>query len=110
MAIVATAFVLLAGARASAAVVAIENISFTVADLDRTERFYRDGLGFTTVGRRHVADPAWAHLVGVEGAPPCDAPRNDESPVGSQPTAVPATRAYGMRLPGSPKSAFGFGD
>jgi catechol 2,3-dioxygenase-like lactoylglutathione lyase family enzyme len=68
VAIVATAFVLLAGARASAAVVAIENISLTVADLDRTERFYRDGLGFTTVGRRHVADPAWAHLVGVEGA------------------------------------------
>ena len=67
-AIIAIVLLLSGAVHASAAVIAIENISLTVADLDRTERFYRDGLGFTTVGRRHIADPAWAHLVGVEGA------------------------------------------
>jgi catechol 2,3-dioxygenase-like lactoylglutathione lyase family enzyme len=54
-----------AAGEARAAVVEIERISLTVADLARTERFYRDGLGFVTVGRRHVEDPAVARLYGV---------------------------------------------
>jgi len=67
------AIVILAGligatSPAWAAVVAVERIGLTVTDLDRTERFYRDGLGFVTVGRRHVEDPAVARLLGVTGA------------------------------------------
>ncbi len=65
----ALALVLLAlAAPAHAAVIAVERISVTVVDLDRTERFYRDGLGFVTLGRHRSADPAMARLVGVEGA------------------------------------------
>ena len=52
---------------ARAAVVEVERISLTVADLDRTERFYRDGLGFVTVERRHLEDPALAHLLDIAG-------------------------------------------
>jgi catechol 2,3-dioxygenase-like lactoylglutathione lyase family enzyme len=65
--VIAAALVGAAGA-AWAAVVEVERISLTAADLDRTERFYRDGLGFVTVGRRHVEDPAVARLFGVAGA------------------------------------------
>ena len=56
-----------AAGAARAAVVKVERISLTVADLDRTERFYHDGLGFVIVGRRHVEDPAVARLFGVPG-------------------------------------------
>jgi len=67
-AVVVIAATLLGGAGgARAAVVEVERISLTVADLDRTERFYRDGLGFVTVGRRHVEDPAVQRLFGVAG-------------------------------------------
>jgi catechol 2,3-dioxygenase-like lactoylglutathione lyase family enzyme len=65
-AVIVIAVALLGGAgRARAVVVEVERISLTVADLDRTERFYRDGLGFVTVGRRHVEDPAVERLFGV---------------------------------------------
>ena len=37
----------------------------TVSDLDRTETFYRDGLGFETVGRGAMAGDGFAHLVGL---------------------------------------------
>ena len=67
-AIIVIAATLLGGAGgARAAVVEVERISLTVADLDRTERFYRDGLGFVTVGRRHVEGPAVARLFDVAG-------------------------------------------
>jgi catechol 2,3-dioxygenase-like lactoylglutathione lyase family enzyme len=63
--IVITATLLGGASGARAAVVEVERISLTVADLDRTERFYRDSLGFVTVGRRHVEDSAVARLFGV---------------------------------------------
>ena len=43
-------------------------VGLTVADLARTERFYRDGLGFRTVRREAVDDAATARLLGVESA------------------------------------------
>ena len=52
---------------ATAAVVKIEAICTTVHDLSRTERFYRDGLGFETVSRLTSDDPRLARLLGVEG-------------------------------------------
>jgi catechol 2,3-dioxygenase-like lactoylglutathione lyase family enzyme len=67
--LIAIAFALVGlTAAAQAAVIAVERISVTVADLDRTERFYRDGLGFVTVERHRSADPSLARLVGVENA------------------------------------------
>jgi catechol 2,3-dioxygenase-like lactoylglutathione lyase family enzyme len=66
-----TALALLSAAHgrdAAAAVIAVESISLTVANLDRTERFYRDVLGFETLGRQHSDDPQPAHLLGVESA------------------------------------------
>ena len=65
--LIVAALVGAAGA-AFADVVEVERISLTVADLARTERFYRDGLGFVIVGRRHVEDPAVARLFGVATA------------------------------------------
>ncbi len=56
---------LLAAAPTRAAVVEVERISITVSDLDRTEAFYRDGLGFHTLARRGVDDPATQRLLGV---------------------------------------------
>src|SRR6516162_5978567 len=53
---------------ALAAVIKIDRISVTVSDLARTEKFYRDALGFETVRRRRQDDPSFAHLMGVEGA------------------------------------------
>lgn len=53
---------------AEAAVLRVECITLTVADVGRTEAFYRDALGFETVGRRVDDDPAMARLLGVEGA------------------------------------------
>ncbi|HXZ17803.1 MAG TPA: VOC family protein [Roseiarcus sp.] len=37
----------------------------TVSDLERAEAFYRDGLGFETVGRGEMAGDGFAHLVGL---------------------------------------------
>jgi catechol 2,3-dioxygenase-like lactoylglutathione lyase family enzyme len=65
--VIVAALVGAAGA-AFADVVEVERISLTVANLACTERFYRDGLGFVTVGRRHVEDPAVARLFGVATA------------------------------------------
>jgi catechol 2,3-dioxygenase-like lactoylglutathione lyase family enzyme len=49
----------------AAGVVEIERILVTVSDLDRAEGFYRDGLGFETVGRGEMAGDGFAHLVGL---------------------------------------------
>jgi catechol 2,3-dioxygenase-like lactoylglutathione lyase family enzyme len=71
VAAVCAAIIVIVGALVGAAgaafadVVEVERISLTVADLDRTECFYRDGLGFVTVGRRHVENPSVARLFGV---------------------------------------------
>src|SRR6516164_169283 len=53
---------------ALAAVIKIDRISVTVSDLARTEKFYRDALGFETVRRGRQDNPSIAHLLGVEGA------------------------------------------
>ena len=53
---------------ALAAVIKIDRISVTVSDLARTEKFYRDALGFETVRRGRQDDPSFAHLLGAEGA------------------------------------------
>jgi catechol 2,3-dioxygenase-like lactoylglutathione lyase family enzyme len=50
-----------------AAALRIERIVITVSDLDRAEAFYRDGLGFATVARKPVTDPAVGRLLGVDG-------------------------------------------
>jgi catechol 2,3-dioxygenase-like lactoylglutathione lyase family enzyme len=50
-----------------AAVLRIERIVITASNLDRTEAFYRDGLGFATVARKAVTDPAIGRLLGVDG-------------------------------------------
>jgi catechol 2,3-dioxygenase-like lactoylglutathione lyase family enzyme len=50
---------------AQAGAVDVERIVITVSDLDRTEAFYRDGLGFQTVARQSVDDPALKTLLGV---------------------------------------------
>ena len=43
----------------------MDRILVTVSDLDRAEGFYRDGLGFETVGRGELAGDGFAHLVGL---------------------------------------------
>jgi catechol 2,3-dioxygenase-like lactoylglutathione lyase family enzyme len=53
---------------ALAAVIKIDRISVTVSDLARTEKFYRDALGFQVVNRQTSDDPRLAHLLGVKGA------------------------------------------
>ena len=45
---------------ATAAVLRVDRISMTVADLGRTEKFYRAGLGFQTVKRERIKDLGWA--------------------------------------------------
>jgi catechol 2,3-dioxygenase-like lactoylglutathione lyase family enzyme len=50
-----------------AAALRIERIVITVSDLDRTEAFYRDGLGFATMARKAIADPAIGRLLGISG-------------------------------------------
>jgi catechol 2,3-dioxygenase-like lactoylglutathione lyase family enzyme len=62
--LLAVALVGVAGT-AGAAVLRIDRITLTVADLSRTEAFYRDGLGFETVRQAGSNDPALAHLLGV---------------------------------------------
>ncbi len=49
----------------AAGVLGIDRILVTVSDLDRAEAFYRDGLGFETVGRGEMAGDGFAHLVGL---------------------------------------------
>lgn len=54
-------------ARLNATALRIESIVITVSDLDRTEAFYRDGLGFAAVARKAITDPAMGRLLGVSG-------------------------------------------
>jgi catechol 2,3-dioxygenase-like lactoylglutathione lyase family enzyme len=49
----------------AAGVIGMDRILVTVSDLDRTQAFYRDGLGFETVGRGEMAGDGFAHLVGL---------------------------------------------
>jgi catechol 2,3-dioxygenase-like lactoylglutathione lyase family enzyme len=51
---------------ARADVLEIERIAITVTDLGQTEAFYRDGLGFRTVARQSLDDPATERLLGVQ--------------------------------------------
>jgi catechol 2,3-dioxygenase-like lactoylglutathione lyase family enzyme len=53
---------------ADARAIQIERIVITVSDLDRTEAFYRDGLGFTTTTRQSSDESATEHLTGVAGS------------------------------------------
>ena len=43
----------------------ITHIGLCVGDLDRSERFYTEALGFEVVGRMSVDDPAGAPLLGM---------------------------------------------
>jgi catechol 2,3-dioxygenase-like lactoylglutathione lyase family enzyme len=52
----------------SARVIEVEQISVTVADLTRTEAFYRDGLGFQTLSRDTAASEGMQRLYGVPAA------------------------------------------
>jgi catechol 2,3-dioxygenase-like lactoylglutathione lyase family enzyme len=58
-----TALALAVCAGAKAEVLALRRIGLTVADLDRTERFYRDALDFRTISRALV--PSVAPLLGL---------------------------------------------
>src|SRR5271157_477068 len=49
----------------AAGVLGIERILVTVSDLNRAEGFYRDGLGFETVGRGEMVGDGFVHLVGL---------------------------------------------
>ena len=51
---------------ATAAVLRVDRISMTVADLGRTEKFYRAVLGFRTVKRERISDLGWASLAGIK--------------------------------------------
>ena len=55
-------------AGADAGAVKIDRITVTVADVARTEAFFRDALGFETVRQVVSNDPALARLLGVEDA------------------------------------------
>ncbi|MDB5987743.1 MAG: hypothetical protein JWR16_2796, partial [Nevskia sp.] len=44
---------------AAAGVERLTRISLTVADLQRTEKFYHDGLGFTRVAEQTLSDAAY---------------------------------------------------
>jgi catechol 2,3-dioxygenase-like lactoylglutathione lyase family enzyme len=69
----ALALCLLAGAPTRAEVLAVRTIGLTVADLDRTERFYRDTLDFRTVARKHLRDPSLIALFGLPVEAPAEA-------------------------------------
>jgi catechol 2,3-dioxygenase-like lactoylglutathione lyase family enzyme len=57
--------ILLWTAVATASVVGMDSILVTVSDLDRTQAFYRDGLGFETAGQGEMVGDGFAHLVGL---------------------------------------------
>jgi catechol 2,3-dioxygenase-like lactoylglutathione lyase family enzyme len=52
---------------ADARVIQIERMVITVSDLDQTEAFYRDGLGFTTTTRQSSDQAATERLLGISG-------------------------------------------
>lgn len=51
----------------AAEVTAVDSVSITVSDLDRSVAFYREVLGFTPVTEHEVAGEAFEHLYGVFG-------------------------------------------
>jgi catechol 2,3-dioxygenase-like lactoylglutathione lyase family enzyme len=55
------------GARANGPVEAVDSVSITVADMDRSLAFYQDVLGFEKVSEVEVEGDAWEHLMGVFG-------------------------------------------
>jgi catechol 2,3-dioxygenase-like lactoylglutathione lyase family enzyme len=65
---IAFALLMLCTSIADATTLRIVRIVLTVSDLSRTEAFYRDGLGFERIGQGIIDDPAYQHLIGVEGA------------------------------------------
>ena len=69
--ILATGFALAAlpadGARADGLVQAVDSVSITVSDLDRSLAFYEDVLSFAKVSEAEVEGDAYEHLMGVFG-------------------------------------------
>jgi len=57
-----------ASAAATAPIRAVDSISMTVSDMDRSVAFYRTVLNFETVSDREVAGDDYEHLYGVFGA------------------------------------------
>ena len=51
----------------AAGVQAVDSVSISVSDLERSVSFYRDVLGFTLVSEHEVAGDAYEHLYGVFG-------------------------------------------
>ena len=56
---------------AVAGVIRIDRITLTVADLARTEQFYRDAFGFTTVRQGVSNDPPVTSRSGTAGVASC---------------------------------------
>lgn len=54
--------------KAHADALKLDRIALTVSNLEQTERFYREGLGFTRVKQITYSDSAYAHLLGVPDA------------------------------------------
>lgn len=46
----------------------VHHVSFTVTDMERSLRFYRDGLGFSVLSDRTVRGPFPETVSGLEGA------------------------------------------
>jgi catechol 2,3-dioxygenase-like lactoylglutathione lyase family enzyme len=45
----------------------VMHFGICVRDLERSIRFYREGLGFVEKGRLHVEDAPTAQMMGIEG-------------------------------------------
>ena len=52
----------------SGRVLRLLRVGITVADLPRVQAFYQEALGFASAGAAVEADPAWARLLGADGA------------------------------------------
>ncbi len=48
-------------------IVGAHHTSFTVAELEKSLTFFRDGLGLEVVSRREIADDYFGHVVGLPG-------------------------------------------
>ena len=91
----------------SGCVLRLLRVGITVADLPRMQAFYQDALGFAPVGEATEADPAWARLLGTDGArigrrgcgsarrrsssPPSTRPANNTRPAAPPPTSGSST-------------------
>lgn len=84
----------------SAPVRAIVGIERTVADLARTEAFYRDGLGFSRVG---PLEPVWADIREAYGSPDATALRLTMR-LGAQTVAFLAFDPPGTPYPEAPRA------